>query len=749
MPFLAFVEVDLGEGGVTQVFYDRDGDGPDIITLDQGEDLTGLDFTVEVPESPAPSEPGAESPNAKATASVDGNPDEGNQGLNTVAGLGTNARVDVAVYLKGVKDLWSYKIKAEFDTAAVAFDGADAQTANEGTNLLNNSDALALFLPPLVVDGTSVEFGGSLLGSPDADKAPDGHGLGAVFHFITTRDFAEETTIKIKEIVLNGVGSDGGTVRDANEVEGVVTLVPLTATIEQVDFTTVVEVEGPVGAELIDENGQSLGRELKEVAAGDTITANILAKEGAEGITGFSARFEFNPSQISYVENSLTPGPLMPGLTALTQAGSGFAEVGGAAIQALGGESSKTDSGVLGTVRFAIEKDFSGGAFLALTNAVYLSGSTQEEFDLYTLILLGEGATPPPPPGGEEPPAALTPKAGDGTAAIGVGVLETKSLGGVKPGDQVEVLIVFNQTVPAATGFGVTLTVDPTKVSVVKGSKDVGVFSGALDLPPQLKGNAVTYGAAFLGQSTTASGPVAVLTFRTAEGFSGETEIELTELSIKISGGSHEFAPGASVVLTTKSEGPVKKGPDFTGDGIVDFDDFFLFAAAFGQPATGDFAVYDLDGNLDVGFGDFFEFAAAFGTTTTKPSATKPASVGTAGDNKEARLTLRALPSDQAGRVKVELRVTDAAGLKGFGASMEYDGEALDFIESEPAGLFKEGVESRPVLSLLQGEGKVSVADVVQTGVVAGEDVLAILTFRVGPGEKIGSLRVADGVVLD
>lgn len=48
---------------------------------------------------------------------------------------------------------------------------------------------------------------------------------------------------------------------------------------------------------------------------------------------------------------------------------------------------------------------------------------------------------------------------------------------------------------------------------------------------------------------------------------------------------------------------------DFDGNSIVDFDDFFLFAAAFG----GRDARFDLDKSGAVDFDDFFLFAADFG----------------------------------------------------------------------------------------------------------------------------------------
>jgi hypothetical protein len=57
--------------------------------------------------------------------------------------------------------------------------------------------------------------------------------------------------------------------------------------------------------------------------------------------------------------------------------------------------------------------------------------------------------------------------------------------------------------------------------------------------------------------------------------------------------------------------------PDFNGDGKVDFDDFFLFAGAFGSSAV----KFDLSGNGNVDFDDFFLFAQRFGAPPGAPLA--------------------------------------------------------------------------------------------------------------------------------
>ena len=74
--------------------------------------------------------------------------------------------------------------------------------------------------------------------------------------------------------------------------------------------------------------------------------------------------------------------------------------------------------------------------------------------------------------------------------------------------------------------------------------------------------------------------------------------------------------PGTNTVEATVADlEPVtfnsvaKATPDFDGDGVTGFADFFLFADAFGSTD----ARFDLDGSGVVDFGDFFIFADAFG----------------------------------------------------------------------------------------------------------------------------------------
>jgi hypothetical protein len=70
--------------------------------------------------------------------------------------------------------------------------------------------------------------------------------------------------------------------------------------------------------------------------------------------------------------------------------------------------------------------------------------------------------------------------------------------------------------------------------------------------------------------------------------------------------GNPDYAAVQTAFLKAAEPPP---SPDFDGDGAVDFDDFFLFSAAYGSSDP----KFDLDGDGVVDMEDFFVFAANFG----------------------------------------------------------------------------------------------------------------------------------------
>ena len=76
-------------------------------------------------------------------------------------------------------------------------------------------------------------------------------------------------------------------------------------------------------------------------------------------------------------------------------------------------------------------------------------------------------------------------------------------------------------------------------------------------------------------------------------------------------------AAAVSVTLFSPSsdgDASSEPSPDFSGDGVVNFDDFVAFAERFGaaEGAPNYDARFDLDGDKQIGFGDFVIFAKNF-----------------------------------------------------------------------------------------------------------------------------------------
>lgn len=216
-----------------------------------------------------------------------------------------------------------------------------------------------------------------------------------------------------------------------------------------------------------------------------------------------------------------------------------------------------------------------------------------------TITLSGTAVSPttsnPNPTAAVTFTADLDPTAGD----------QSQLTRAAKSGDEIKIE-VYGKKITNAQGAAITIQFDPTQVQFVNFTSSI---SGFISLPGQVKENVVIFGGAVLG--STFSGEVVLLStvsFKALPTFR-EVRFTITEIGITFPGGvRNTFNP--NIVLKVTGSTP---SPDFNGDGKIDFDDFFLFASAFGQKATGDNAKFDLDGDGVVGFGDFFIFADAFG----------------------------------------------------------------------------------------------------------------------------------------
>jgi hypothetical protein len=188
-----------------------------------------------------------------------------------------------------------------------------------------------------------------------------------------------------------------------------------------------------------------------------------------------------------------------------------------------------------------------------------------------------------------------------------------------------------------------------------------------------------------------------------------------------------------------------------------DFDDFFAFADVFGK-SKGDAGFSfqaDVDDSGTIDFDDFFAFADAFGRTAVQPSSGKPIAGITpiSGVNRDAGLKLT-LASERilAGQqIKLDVDVSNAAALKGYGFTLTYDPQKFELVEATAGdqNLLKQG-GSTPVFLKVAQPGRIQIANAISgDGAVAGSGNVAQLVFNVKGEFEDARFEISDGVLID
>jgi hypothetical protein len=166
--------------------------------------------------------------------------------------------------------------------------------------------------------------------------------------------------------------------------------------------------------------------------------------------------------------------------------------------------------------------------------------------------------------------------------------------------------------VPEIQGWTATIAFDNSKVEYTNGSFAWTEFVPGLTGLEIRTTDYVEVGGVVLGDGFgSGEGKMATVSFELTEGFTGQTELELTNIVLRLVDGT-EVAFTVSFVVTITDEADLPG--DFDGDGTVGFKDFFIFADVFGTTSD----VGDLDGDGIVGFSDFFLFADNFGASAAK-----------------------------------------------------------------------------------------------------------------------------------
>ena len=186
----------------------------------------------------------------------------------------------------------------------------------------------------------------------------------------------------------------------------------------------------------------------------------------------------------------------------------------------------------------------------------------------------------------------------------------------------------------------------------------------------------------------------------------------------------------------------------FGADVRVDYDDFFIFADNFGLTAGSDAfdSAFDLSPNNAVDFDDFFVFADNFGREMVGVGKVVPTMTGL---NSDARYYLEAgteLPRIGE-EVSVAVSLEDFIEVRGYGLTVEFDNELLEFVETRVVDNLLGETDLAAPQVFAQADGKVAIA---AFGNTASEGGLGLnLIFRARQEIEDSYIELTNGTLQD
>ena len=209
----------------------------------------------------------------------------------------------------------------------------------------------------------------------------------------------------------------------------------------------------------------------------------------------------------------------------------------------------------------------------------------------------------------EKKPAAITPQEGNGVFTLDLapasGNQEKRRVTPIQPGDEFSTQICLLQPISNAKSVKIVLEFNPSQVTPVQGKLE-GALENWSSPGYFVRANTVEIGGGTFGSALNlTAGEIAQISFSVLNSFDGPTVITLQEVSIGPTADERKvYSPEATIIVGGTLIG------DLTGNGVVDFDDFFLFVDVFATESySGDL---NYDGFVD--FDDFFIFVDQFGT---------------------------------------------------------------------------------------------------------------------------------------
>jgi hypothetical protein len=188
----------------------------------------------------------------------------------------------------------------------------------------------------------------------------------------------------------------------------------------------------------------------------------------------------------------------------------------------------------------------------------------------------------------------------------------------------------------------------------------------------------------------------------------------------------------------------------FGSDNTVGFDDFFLFADAFGSTSADEAwePAFDLAPSERVDFEDFFVFADNFGRSTGPPGLARPVPVA-CGINGSASLALDTGPQlpGAGDDLPIAVRLSGCTEMKGYGVTLRYDAGKLHYVGIADASSVLAGGGLSAVHALSESPGTVSFAAYGATA-RSGTQVVNVL-FRTKDEIESSFVEVSQSTVVD
>jgi hypothetical protein len=244
-----------------------------------------------------------------------------------------------------------------------------------------------------------------------------------------------------------------------------------------------------------------------------------------------------------------------------------------------------------------------------------------------------------------------------------------------------------------------------------------------------------------------------------ANSFADETALNGVRYTYSVSPYDHDNIAETSTERTAMairnsavdSQGKMVQGL-FGSDNTVGFDDFFIFADNFGISAADEVfePAFDLSPNAGmprVDFDDFFVFADNFGRSIQAAGKVVPM---LAGLNSDARLYLETaadLPN-VGEEVVVNVDMADFVQMKGYGFSVAFDAEQIEFVRATTTNSLLGDGEFASPRTIAQADGKVDIAaygDVVTDGELGLSLVFRTKTEIENTEIEVTGSQVSDG----